>query len=562
MRWEKLKPITRLTQDSAQEMGEVSGPGKRWGHTCNAISGGKLLYVFGGYGKNNSQTNQVHVFDTDKRTWTEPVIKGTPPSPRDSHSCTTVGDNLFVFGGTDGMNPLKDLHILDTSSHTWISPTVGGERPEAREGHSAALIGKQLFIFGGCGKSSETSNEVYYNDLYLLNTETFVWNHVSTSGSPPSARDSHTCSSWKNNIIVIGGEDESGSYLSDVYILNTETFNWKVLDTSGQLPPRAGHSTVAFGKNLFVFGGFTDDQNLYDDLHMLNVEIAVWTKVLAGGAELTARFSVAGDSLGPHKDGVLVFIGGCNMYLEPLDDMLYLYTGLASENGIGEQEGTQRVERISLKKQLRLKTQRRQHSSSLHNTNLPIIGTNANSFQPIPVSNVGQSSSANVPLDGSQHPEGKRTFHAKITNTVPGGYTIETMIDGKLLRGVVFSNKQPSSTTVNENSTRKRATKAALGGRGKAPASHESQTDIVAASILENLAPFDASHPQEQVSKIPIPPVAPSVNLGDDVMMYDAPISCTPISCIEVSKENTTATAKDSAIFVSNQGGTEPTTNG
>lgn len=42
------------------------------------------------------------------------MIKGTPPTPRDSHSCTTVGDNLYVFGGTDGMNPLNDLHILDT----------------------------------------------------------------------------------------------------------------------------------------------------------------------------------------------------------------------------------------------------------------------------------------------------------------------------------------------------------------------------------------------------------------------------------------------------------------
>lgn len=42
------------------------------------------------------------------------MIKGTPPTPRDSHSCTTVGDNLYVFGGTDGTNPLRDLHILDT----------------------------------------------------------------------------------------------------------------------------------------------------------------------------------------------------------------------------------------------------------------------------------------------------------------------------------------------------------------------------------------------------------------------------------------------------------------
>ncbi|KAI6706560.1 hypothetical protein NL676_009522 [Syzygium grande] len=105
-----------------------------------------------------------------KQTWSQPTIKGTPPAPRDSHSCTNVGDNLFVFGGTDGMNTLKDLHILDTSSHTWISPSIRGEGPEAREGHSAALVGKRLFIFGGCGKSLDDDEEVYYNDLFILNT--------------------------------------------------------------------------------------------------------------------------------------------------------------------------------------------------------------------------------------------------------------------------------------------------------------------------------------------------------------------------------------------------------
>ena len=59
------------------------------------------------------------------------------------------------------------------ATHTWISPSVRGEGPEAREGHNAALIGKRLFIFGGCGKSSNDSEEVYYNDLYILNTGKF-----------------------------------------------------------------------------------------------------------------------------------------------------------------------------------------------------------------------------------------------------------------------------------------------------------------------------------------------------------------------------------------------------
>jgi hypothetical protein len=63
MRWERV-----LQQQQQQQQGvqieELNGPGKRWGHTCNSIKGGRFLYVFGGYGKDNCQTNQVHVFDT------------------------------------------------------------------------------------------------------------------------------------------------------------------------------------------------------------------------------------------------------------------------------------------------------------------------------------------------------------------------------------------------------------------------------------------------------------------------------------------------------------------
>lgn len=57
-----------------------------------------------------------------------------------------------------------------TASNTWIVPAVTGEGPAAREGHSATLVDKRLFIFGGCGKSSNTQQEEYYNDLYILDT--------------------------------------------------------------------------------------------------------------------------------------------------------------------------------------------------------------------------------------------------------------------------------------------------------------------------------------------------------------------------------------------------------
>ncbi|GMH21904.1 hypothetical protein Nepgr_023747 [Nepenthes gracilis] len=446
MRWERLK----IGEDN--DGMAVGGPGKRWGHTCNAVRGGKLLYVFGGYGKDNCQTNQVHVFDTATQKWSEPTTKGPSPTPRDSHTCTTIGDNLYVFGGTDGLNPLKDLHILDTNSNTWISPCLRGEGPEAREGHSAAFIGKRLFIFGGCGKSMNSSDEVYYNDMHILNTETFVWQCAATSGTPPAARDSHTCSSWKNQIIVIGGEDEHDYYLSDVHILDTDTLIWKELNTSGQLlPPRAGHSTVAFGKHMFVFGGFTDAQNLYDDLYMLDVETGIWTKIMPIGDGPSARFSMSGDSLDPSVGGALVFIGGCNKNLEALDDMYYLHTELLRENGRDER----RLEKLSMRKQLKMKCQERYLPSPVNDRALVTIEA-ADLSAPMPMPIHSRQSKQYFHLNMYQPPNGKRIFQAKVAKNFATGYTIETVIDGKPLRGVLFSTKSVTGPTSNINSNRKR----------------------------------------------------------------------------------------------------------
>ncbi|ONI08899.1 hypothetical protein PRUPE_5G207100 [Prunus persica] len=583
MRWERVqlqpKQAHQQQQQQQQELlCEVSGPGKRWGHTCNAIKEGRLLYVFGGYGKDNCQTNQVHVFDTATHTWSKPVIKGTPPTPRDSHSCTAVGDNLFVFGGTDGMNPLKDLHILDTSSHTWISPSLRGDGPEAREGHSAALVGKRLFIFGGCGKSSNNSDEVYYNDLYILNTETFVWKHATTSGNPPSPRDSHTCSSWKNKIFVIGGEDGHDYYLSDVHILDADTLMWRELNTSGQLlPPRAGHSTVAFGKNLFVFGGFTDAQNLYNDLHMLDVDTGVWTKVITAGDGPSARFSVAGDCLDPVKGGVLVFIGGCNKSLEALDDMYYLYTGLTRES-------ERRLEKLSLRKQLKLKCQE-QNLTSFHDKPLVNVETGADMRQPMTVPFYAQPCRQNIPLNQSQLLLGKKTFQAKVTEKLFDGYTIETVIDGKPLRGILFSNKPDIHNITTPNSSRKRAasdagdlmsngdynskSKTSRSVRqetvdhaqadnvhGKESISHE-QTEAAAASVSKNQAYSDASH-LHKVSGKPDQSVTP-LNLGDN-QTNDASNFNTEIVGEDRSHRTTDAPNFDSEVMKENLSAIENTT--
>ncbi|XP_048500330.1 uncharacterized protein LOC104907916 isoform X3 [Beta vulgaris subsp. vulgaris] len=556
MRWEKWK------MSEAMEKG--GGPGKRWGHTCNAIRGGKLLYVFGGYGQQNSQTNQVHVFDTDTQAWSEPAIKGTPPIPRDSHTCTTVDDNLFVFGGTDGFNPLGDLHILHTSSNSWISPHVRGDGPQAREGHSAALVGVQLFIFGGCGKSMNYPSEVHYNDLYILNTKSFVWQRAPTSGRPPAARDSHSCSSWKNNIVVIGGEDEHDYYLCDVHILDTDTLVWRELNTSGQLlPPRAGHSTVAFGKHIFVFGGFTDAQNLYDDLYMLDVDTGIWTKIISSGDGPSARFSMSGDCLDPSKGGVLVFIGGCNKNLEALDDMYFLHTEILRDDGRDDR----RLEKLSLRKQLKMKCQEQYIPSSASDKSL-VTFEPADLSQPISTPyNSQQNRLLNLlSLLGSigerigqqyfhlnmyRPPIGKRTFQAKVTKNLATGYTIETTIDGKPLRGVLFSTSCAANLIPHGEKAAENVKSKVNENQGSIMISstvHESPAEPTSASVTKSAEHSDVGQSHEVAIKESETLIGSN---GDhEVKKTDGAAASADIATLE----DPSSVAEGSAAFLTSQG--------
>ncbi|KAL0665044.1 hypothetical protein Bca4012_101882 [Brassica carinata] len=224
MRWERV----RRQNQQVGHGDSSSGPGKRWGHTCNAVKGGRFVYVFGGFGRDDCLTNQVHVFDAGTQIWTKPVIRGVPPSPRDSHSCTTVGDHLFVFGGTDGKNHLNDLHVLDTSSHTWKCVDARGEGPEAREAHSATLVGKRIFIFGGCGKASGSDDEVFYNDLYILNTACLIL--LVVSRKRPAVTDLDCDHGAKSQRTL--SEDAAGSSQQAGPVDPSDDANKKVADSN------------------------------------------------------------------------------------------------------------------------------------------------------------------------------------------------------------------------------------------------------------------------------------------------------------------------------------------
>ncbi|EFJ04684.1 hypothetical protein SELMODRAFT_432179 [Selaginella moellendorffii] len=239
---------------------------------------GEEAMVDGAHDRDNVSDNEgIHIDRAGMYTWSKPVMKGTHPSPRDSHSSMAVGSKLHVFGGTDGTSPLNHTLCFGYFYQHF------GDVPAPREGHSASLIGDNLFMFGRSGKSSDPSEEEYYNDLHVLNTNTFVWKKISTTGVSPISRDSHT--------------------------LRTVSLSW-VARTVKQW-----------------HGGAT----------------GVWATSNPSGPGPSPRFSLAGDSVNAER-GILFFYGGCNEELEALDDMYFLDTEMLREKDPSEPKLSMRKE--------------------------------------------------------------------------------------------------------------------------------------------------------------------------------------------------------------------------
>jgi len=95
--------------------------------------------------------------------------------------------------------------------------------------------------------------------------------------------------------------------LGDFYVLNTSSWEWKCINSRGDVPAaRYSHSLAAVGQKLYLFGG-RDARRAYGDLHVFCLERNTWTEQKGLGELATPRFSHSMTAVGKW----LVFLGGC-----------------------------------------------------------------------------------------------------------------------------------------------------------------------------------------------------------------------------------------------------------
>jgi len=213
---------------------------------------------------------------------------------------STTG-NMIVFGGQDTVSgaDLSDLWLISTGvdKHlrtSKLDPTAG---PSARSGHTAVYdqANNRMVIFGG------SSSGTCKNDLWVLDgangaSGAPTWSPLSVPNGP-SARKFHNAvyDSTSNTMIMFGGSNCSGGYLSDVWLLSNAngqggTPAWTKIGVTGSNPPlREGSSAIydAVNDTLVIYGGDATPNFVFGDAWTLS-------NVIAGGTRVWTELSFTG----------------------------------------------------------------------------------------------------------------------------------------------------------------------------------------------------------------------------------------------------------------------------
>lgn len=156
--------------------------------------------------------------------WEIPSTNGPSPPPRESHTGIAYVDKkkgrsyLVIYGGMSGCR-LGDLWFLETETMTWMKPQISGITPLPRSLHTCTLIGNRMFVFGGwvpvvADEVKAATNEKEWQctrTMACLNLETMNWDELNIKqdgeGSVPCARAGHCAVGISTRLYIWSGRD-------------------------------------------------------------------------------------------------------------------------------------------------------------------------------------------------------------------------------------------------------------------------------------------------------------------------------------------------------------------
>ena len=205
--------------------------------------GDKILYSGGRYHK--SKTKLCPLITVNPETLLVEIDK-TCVAEHYGSRLAECQNTVYMFGGYTN-KPTAKLYKLD--SNKWIQ--LGQKKNAfARYCHTFLSYDGRLYAFGGVN-----FNEELVNTIICFDPSNNNWSIVRPVSPAPPPRKHHTAVVYKDMMLIYGGENKL-SVLSDFWVYNFKTNDWKCVNLPGT-PPRSCHSAVIVNKFMLILGGKT-----------------------------------------------------------------------------------------------------------------------------------------------------------------------------------------------------------------------------------------------------------------------------------------------------------------
>lgn len=168
--------------DTVDPVGSGPVPKKRRGHVAVII--GNSMYIFGGADESDKPLQDIWRFNFDARTWNEIQPNGEIPASRYHHSAVASYNRLFVYGGFDGSKELNDFYSFNPGTNTWQLelPRKACMPPGPKQGHTLTAIGSNVYLIGGSAGNEDKL------DIHIYSIDKQVWSQVAYDYSPGRER--------------------------------------------------------------------------------------------------------------------------------------------------------------------------------------------------------------------------------------------------------------------------------------------------------------------------------------------------------------------------------------
>ncbi|GIV98822.1 kelch repeat-containing protein [Roseiflexus sp.] len=222
-------------------------------------------------------------------SWEE--IQGNQPAPRTGFSIARIGNDAYIYGGTNGETVFDDLWKYNYETG-WehITPTVTAPTRLKRYGHTATRYEDQMYIFYGADDDTLFPyHSGHQTDIYDPATNTLSRAPYVVSNPPGGLYVSATA--LDGYIWTFGGLYGDVAF-GDLWRYNPASGVW-ASKSYYPLRPLYGHVAVPYNNKMYVFGG-NNGQAVNGDFLCYDPAIHSWEAIETSGGPEPLYLSTGG----------------------------------------------------------------------------------------------------------------------------------------------------------------------------------------------------------------------------------------------------------------------------